>query len=101
MTGQEGRDRLERYVDEWSAAVPWVSALVPQELSISPHVAVRDGETLNVVFDAKAGSRHWKDLLVGFVGDAEKALGVRPEGFDDLVGGRFRPTSQPRQTLGS
>jgi hypothetical protein len=91
VTRPEGAAALERYVDEWPETHADVSALARQELRMLPHV-VSSGERVDVVFDAKAGSRLWKDVMVAFVRDAPTDAGVEFEGFADLVGGGFRPS---------
>jgi hypothetical protein len=56
-------------------------------------VVEREGDRLDVVFEAKVASRFWKDVMVQLVHDAPTGTGVQLEGFADLVGGRFRPAS--------
>jgi hypothetical protein len=82
---------LQKYVDEWPETHPEAHTLAVDELRVLPHVVKREGEQIEVVFEAKAGSRLWKDVMVALVHDVPTEAGVEFEGFCDLVGGGFRP----------
>jgi hypothetical protein len=99
VTRPEGRAALESYVHEWPRTHAKASALATEELSMPSQVVSAEGERLDVMFDAKAGSRLWKDVMVAFVHDAPTQASVAFEGFADLVGGGFR-VAWPGQAAG-
>jgi hypothetical protein len=86
----EGRAALQHYVDEWPQTHAEAYALGLRELTTSPHV-VADAARLDVVFEANAGSRYWKDVMVAFIRDVPTDAGLEFQGFADLVGGGLRP----------
>lgn len=93
----DGREALERYADGWPETHPDTHGLALAELTVAPHVVASSNDRLDVIFDAKPGSRHWKGVMVAFVHDVPSE-GVHLEGFADLVGGVFRPHTSGQVT---
>lgn len=82
---------------DWSRTHPAAHALALDELSQEPYLAERTGGLIDVVFEGKAGSRLWKDVLVAFVHDVPTVAGLTRECFYDLVAGRPHAGSVRRQ----
>lgn len=97
VTGREEREALERFVGEWPGADDAVGTVCKSELSVPPHLVSAGEDRVDVVFQATPGSRHWKDLVIRFVNDVPLDVAGEFEGFVDLVGGVFRPSSRPGQ----
>jgi len=95
FTDPEAPENLLRVFSEWWAATV-ADPLHPFHLElVSPPRLDRPCLTnADVVFDARPGSTHWKDvmvMLVGVIRDSD--LEVKFVGFYDLVAARMHPAS--------
>jgi hypothetical protein len=65
VADEASRASLEEYVRLWPPTYAGVHGIdARDELSAAPHVVRRAADTFDVVFDGRAGSRLWKDLMV-------------------------------------
>ena len=91
MTVAKNRASSSRPASTW----PWYYARTKSRWTLSPPRLDRPCLTnADVVFDARPGSTHWKDvmvMLVGVIRDSD--LEVKFVGFYDLVAARMHPAS--------
>ena len=92
--GRDERAQVERFVRQWLTTPNERLQLdVVAELGTEPRVTDGEEGVVRVVFEAKPGSRFWKDILVRFTADAREAMTLRFTGFFDVVAGRYHPGS--------
>jgi hypothetical protein len=80
------RDGIARWLMEKASA----RIAIGQDLAHQPEPEPLGPSRVDVVFDARGGSRMWKDWLVQLTRELSSIDGVNFEGFQDRVSGEFR-----------
>jgi hypothetical protein len=96
FTDPKAPENLVRFSSEWSVATA-TNPLQPFEVELfsPPRVDQSTTADLYVVFDARPGSKYWKDFMVMFVlAIRDSDVEVNFVGFYDLVTGRMHPASE-------
>lgn len=82
------------YLRTWlTAADAGVRSNMAKELASEPKLVDVEDLVVGVAFEARPGSRFWKDVLVRFTADANDATSLSFKGFFDLVAERYHAGS--------
>jgi len=92
---------IQDYVAQWTIDLSArYRAGMRRELLTDPYVVERADGRLDVVFDARPGSRMWKDYLALLVRDVPHVAGIAFEGLWDLATDTVHPASVRRKRGG-